>query len=92
VFLLFVIGLRASLFYSTPVDQDLGFISLLAGSDSENREYLDGASLSGKAIEPVRLSFVMEDGFESSSGTVRLRYVVAKERHVGSVKEGGVYK
>ena len=87
-----VITLRASLFYSTPVDENFGFISLLAGSDSENRQYLDGASLSSKAIEPVRLSVIEEDSFESSSRTVRLRYVVAKERHAGSVKRGVTYK
>lgn len=47
--------------WDTPVDENVGLVSLLAAVEPETLQVLEGASLSGKLSRRVDMRFVVEE-------------------------------
>lgn len=52
--------LATACLYSVPVGKDFGLVSMLAGVDTSTLPLLDGAALSGKLLEPIKVGFRTE--------------------------------
>ena len=72
--LLTILALLAKLsLFGTPISDDFGVVSLIAGMRDDGITKLYGAALSGKLSKKMRVQFVVEEGKEEHSRSLRLR-------------------
>lgn len=89
-----IVLLRATLYFSTPVDQGFGIVALLSGVEKSGLECLRGASLSGQTTLPVPIRIVVElgSGAGNESTTSRIRYLVGEKGNHGKVRKNIMYE
>ncbi|KAL8941150.1 MAG: hypothetical protein Q9216_002415 [Gyalolechia sp. 2 TL-2023] len=72
--IILIIGLKASVFHSMPMDKGFGLISILSGINRDSLDILAGAALSGELVRSVRL--VMRPIQDDRKGAVEYQVVL----------------
>ncbi|SLM41059.1 hypothetical protein LPUS_11959 [Lasallia pustulata] len=74
----------ALLFYSTPIHKGFGLVAILAGINRDSLGSVQGAALSGKLVEPIRMNInvcpnVSPDHDAQAAG--RIEYTLGRTQH-----------